>query len=96
MHLIRLPCMELSEFANGPAQAGILSLQETTDLFLHFTAHAKPKVNYPIKARVGLKKQICHRLVCVINRNSQICGITTGRREFKINWHEIFFYLVFQ
>lgn len=53
--------MDLGEFANGPAQSGILSLQETTDLFLHFTANKKPSVNYPIKPRQGLKKQICHR-----------------------------------
>lgn len=70
MNLIRIPCMELAEFANGAAQSGILTLQETTDLFLHFTARNKPSVAYPIKPRQGLKKQICHRLVgwlkCVV------------------------------
>ncbi|KAK7045910.1 BTB/POZ domain-containing protein 3, partial [Halocaridina rubra] len=44
LNLIRIPCMELGEFANGAAQSGILSLQETTDLFLHFTARNKPSV----------------------------------------------------
>lgn len=65
MNLIRIPCMELAEFANGAAQSGILTLQETTDLFLHFTARNKPTVAFPIKPRQGLKKQICHRLVGV-------------------------------
>lgn len=63
LNLVRIPCMELSEFANGAAQSGILSLQETTDLFLHFTARNKPTVSYPVKPRQGLRKQICHRLV---------------------------------
>ena len=72
MNLIRIPCMELAEFANGAAQSGILSLQETTDLFLHFTARNKPSVSYPIKPRQGLKKQICHRLV------GRLCSLCIG------------------
>ncbi|MPC15350.1 BTB/POZ domain-containing protein 3 [Portunus trituberculatus] len=69
MNLIRIPCMELAEFANGAAQSGILTLQETTDLFLHFTARNKPSVSYPIKPRQGLKKQICHRLSSAYRSN---------------------------
>ena len=72
MNLIRIPCMELAEFANGAAQSGILTLQETTDLFLHFTARNKPSVSYPIKPRQGLKKQICHRLV------GRLCSLCIG------------------
>ena len=64
MSLIRFPCMELTEFANGAAQSGLLSLQETTDLFLYFTAFNKPSVHYPTKQRKGLAKQICHRYDC--------------------------------
>ena len=71
LSLIRIPCMELAEFANGAAQSGILSLQETTDLFLHFTAFNKPSVNYPTKARLGLKKQICHRFQSSAYRSNQ-------------------------
>ncbi|KAB7505723.1 BTB/POZ domain-containing protein 6 [Armadillidium nasatum] len=71
LSLIRIPCMDLGEFANGPAQSGILSLQETTDLFLHFTANKKPSVNYPIKPRQGLKKQICHRFQSSAYRSNQ-------------------------
>ena len=58
LFLIRIPTMSLEEFANEAAQAGILSLKETTDLFLHFTAKNKPNVNYPTKCRQGLKPQV--------------------------------------
>ena len=44
LSLVRIPCMELGEFANGAAQSGILTLQETNDLFLHFTARNKPHI----------------------------------------------------
>ncbi|XP_042864860.1 BTB/POZ domain-containing protein 6-B-like isoform X3 [Penaeus japonicus] len=71
LNLIRIPCMELGEFANGAAQSGILSLQETTDLFLHFTARNKPSVAYPVKPRQGLKKQICHRFQSSAYRSNQ-------------------------
>ncbi|KAG0698664.1 BTB/POZ domain-containing protein 6 [Chionoecetes opilio] len=71
LNLVRIPCMELAEFANGAAQSGILSLQETTDLFLHFTARNKPTVSYPIKPRQGLKKQICHRFQSSAYRSNQ-------------------------
>ncbi|XP_027238492.1 BTB/POZ domain-containing protein 6-B isoform X2 [Penaeus vannamei] len=71
LNLIRIPCMELGEFANGAAQSGILSLQETTDLFLHFTARNKPAVAYPVKPRQGLKKQICHRFQSSAYRSNQ-------------------------
>lgn len=50
--------MSVEEFANSVAQTGILSQQETIDLFLHFTASTKPHLRYPIKARQGLKTQV--------------------------------------
>lgn len=58
LYLVRIPTMSLEEFANGAAQLGILTLQETIDIFLHFTAHNKPQLNYPIKSRAGLKPQV--------------------------------------
>ena len=45
MQCIRFPCMALQEFADCPAQSGMLSLQETTDIFLNFTAKQKPEVD---------------------------------------------------
>lgn len=71
LSLVRIPCMELGEFANGAAQSGILTLQETNDLFLHFTARNKPSVDYLSKPRQGLKKQICHRFQSSAYRSNQ-------------------------
>lgn len=58
LYLIRIPTMTLEEFANGAAQKGILTQQETIDIFFHFTANNKPSLQYPIKARAGLKSQV--------------------------------------
>ena len=46
LYLIRLPTMALEDFANDAAQSGILTLQETTDVFLYFTARNKPSLLY--------------------------------------------------
>lgn len=58
MQLIRVPTMELKEFADGPAQVGIFSLQECHAMFLNFTATNKPKLAYPVIPRMGLKPQV--------------------------------------
>lgn len=58
LYLLRIPTMSLEEFANGAAQMGILTDQETIDIFLHFTALNKPSLQYPIKPRAGLKSQV--------------------------------------
>lgn len=53
--LIRVPTMELKEFADGPAQTGIYSLQESHDIFLNFTATNKPQIVFTTIPRKGLK-----------------------------------------
>lgn len=58
LYMIRIPTMTLEEFANGAAQKGILTQQETIDIFFHFTANNKPTLQYPIKPRAGLKSQV--------------------------------------
>jgi len=58
LYLIRLPAMNLEEFANSAAQTGILTHQETIDLFLHFTASNKPQLCFATKPRQGLKTQV--------------------------------------
>lgn len=58
LYLIRIPTMTLEEFANGAAQLGILTSQETIDIFFHFTANNKPTLVYPTKPRAGLKAQV--------------------------------------
>lgn len=71
LYLVRIPTMSLDEFANSAAQLGILTLQETIDIFLHFTAHNKPHLSYPVKARAGLKPQVCHRFQSCAYRSNQ-------------------------
>lgn len=71
LYLIRIPTMTLEDFANGAAQSGILTLQETTDIFLHFTASNKPSISFPTKPRLGLKSQVCHRFQSSAYRSNQ-------------------------
>lgn len=70
-NLIRIPSMSLEEFANGPAQSGILSAQETTDIFLYFTANNKPDLPFKRKSRSGLMPQKCHRFQSSAYRSNQ-------------------------
>ncbi|KAJ6629280.1 BTB/POZ domain-containing protein 3 [Pseudolycoriella hygida] len=69
--LIRIPTMTLEEFANGVAQQGILTPQETIDMFLHFTAKNKPLLNFTTRPRAGLKTQVCHRFLSCAYRCNQ-------------------------
>ncbi|XP_011874656.1 PREDICTED: BTB/POZ domain-containing protein 6 isoform X1 [Vollenhovia emeryi] len=71
LYLIRLPVLNLEEFANSAAQTGILTHQETIDLFLHFTASNKPQLCFPTKQRQGLKTQVCHRFQSCAYRSNQ-------------------------
>jgi BTB/POZ domain-containing protein 3/6 len=71
LQLIRVPTMELKEFADGPAQTGIFSLEESHAMFLHFTATTKPKVGYPTTPRAGLTPQVCHRFQSSAYRSNQ-------------------------
>uniref|UniRef100_A0A182Q6D5 BTB domain-containing protein n=1 Tax=Anopheles farauti TaxID=69004 RepID=A0A182Q6D5_9DIPT len=71
LYLIRIPTMTLEEFANRVAQLGILTNQETIDIFLNFTAKNRPKLTFPVKARAGLKTQVCHRFASCAYRSNQ-------------------------
>lgn len=71
LFLIRIPTMTLEQFANHVAQIGILTQQETIDIFLHFTAKAKPSLEFPTKPRTGLKAQVCHRFLSCAYRSNQ-------------------------
>ncbi|XP_031349878.1 BTB/POZ domain-containing protein 6 isoform X2 [Photinus pyralis] len=71
LYLVRIPTMTLEEFANGAAQMGILTQQETIDIFFHFTANNKPSLVYPTKSRTGLKSQVCHRFQSCAYRSNQ-------------------------
>lgn len=71
LFLIRFPTMTLEQYANSVAQMGILTQQETIDIFLHFTAKNKPGLNFITKPRNGLKAQICHRFLSCAYRSNQ-------------------------
>jgi len=69
--LLRIPAMSLEEFANGAAQSGILTLEETNEIFLYYTAQKKPSLNFPIVKRKGLMPQCCHRFQSSAYRSNQ-------------------------
>ncbi|RWS27238.1 BTB/POZ domain-containing protein 6-like protein [Leptotrombidium deliense] len=71
LFLVRVPTMSLEDFANGPAQSGIWTLQETVDIFFYYTSQNKPHLEFPTKSRVGLKVQLCHRFQSSAYRSNQ-------------------------
>ena len=71
VYLLRLPSMPLDDFANGPAQSGLLTLSETNELFLWFTALNKPELLFCSTPRPGLPAQRCHRFQSCAYRSNQ-------------------------
>ncbi|XP_077426149.1 BTB/POZ domain-containing protein 3-like [Vanacampus margaritifer] len=71
IYLIRIPAMALEDFANGAAQSGVLTLNETNDIFLWYTAANKPELLFCSKARQGLAPQRCHRFQSCAYRSNQ-------------------------
>ncbi|XP_061652172.1 BTB/POZ domain-containing protein 6-B-like [Phyllopteryx taeniolatus] len=71
LFLVRIPTMSLEEFADGAAQSDILTLEETRNLFLWYTAANKPHVDFPTGARTGLAPQRCHRFQSSAYRSNQ-------------------------
>ncbi|PAV82510.1 hypothetical protein WR25_19768 [Diploscapter pachys] len=54
LNLIRYPLMTVEEFAQGPAQSGLLSDRQALDLFLHFTVNPKPSSGFIDKPRAAI------------------------------------------
>ncbi|XP_072313180.1 BTB/POZ domain-containing protein 6-B-like [Eucyclogobius newberryi] len=71
LFLVRIPTMTLEEFADGAAQSDILTLEETHNVFLWFTAAKKPQLDFPAAARQGLAPQRCHRFQSSAYRSNQ-------------------------
>ena len=69
--LIRFPAMDVEDFADEVVKSDVLSLQETTDIFLHFTATRKPVLRYPTEPRSGLQRRICQRFQSSAYRSNQ-------------------------
>uniref|UniRef100_A0A4X1TY35 BTB domain containing 6 n=1 Tax=Sus scrofa TaxID=9823 RepID=A0A4X1TY35_PIG len=71
LYLVRIPTMTLEEFANGAAQSDILTLEETHNIFLWYTAANKPLLEFPLTKRKGLAPQRCHRFQSSAYRSNQ-------------------------
>ncbi|XP_069385686.1 BTB/POZ domain-containing protein 3 isoform X1 [Paralichthys olivaceus] len=71
IYLIRIPTMTLEDFANGAAQSDVLTLNETNDIFLWYTAAKKPELLFCTKPRKGLSPQRCHRFQSCAYRSNQ-------------------------
>ncbi|KAF7644009.1 hypothetical protein LDENG_00229520 [Lucifuga dentata] len=71
LFLVRVPSMTLEEFANGAAQSDILTLEETHNVFLWYTAAKKPQLDFPLTPRKGLVPQRCHRFQSSAYRSNQ-------------------------
>ncbi|XP_067099051.1 BTB/POZ domain-containing protein 6-B-like isoform X1 [Osmerus mordax] len=71
LYLVRIPTMTLEEFADGAAQSDVLTLEETHDVFLWYTAANKPKLDFPLPQRKGLVPQKCHRFQSSAYRSNQ-------------------------
>ncbi|MBN3300717.1 BTBD6 protein, partial [Amia calva] len=71
LYMVRIPSMSLEEFANGAAQSDILTLEETHNIFLWYTAANKPELEFPQVKRQGLTPQRCHRFQSSAYRSNQ-------------------------
>ncbi|PWA29620.1 hypothetical protein CCH79_00007775 [Gambusia affinis] len=71
LFLVRIPTMSVEEFANGAAQSDILTLEETHNVFLWYTAAKKPMLDFPLTPRKGLSPQKCHRFQSSAYRSNQ-------------------------
>ncbi|XP_051942103.1 BTB/POZ domain-containing protein 6-B-like [Hippocampus zosterae] len=71
LFLVRVPAMSLEEFADGAAQSDLLTLEETRDLFLWYTAANKPRLDFPTAPRAGLAPRRCRRFQSSAYRSNQ-------------------------
>lgn len=67
---VRFPLMSVEEFAQGPAQSGILTDKEIVSLFLHFTVNPKPPVAFLDVPRCSMtgKEQTVNRFQQIESR----------------------------
>lgn len=68
LNMVRFPLMNIEEFAQGPAQSGILTDREVVDLFLYFTLNPKPRVGIScdIKMNIAFTLVLFHRFDSLI------------------------------
>ena len=75
---LRFPAMGVEDFADEVAKSGLLTLQQTTDLFMYFTARVKPQLSYPVEPRKGLHIQAVHRF--------QSCAYRSNQWRYRGRW----------
>lgn len=63
VNLIRFPLMTIEEFAQGPAQSGLLVEREVVELFLYFTLNPKPRVKKRSKFIICFYTVLCFRFL---------------------------------
>lgn len=71
LYLVRIASMTLQEFADWVAQSDLLTLKETNDIFLWFTATNKPRLEFSAVKRAGLTPWRCHRFQSSAYRSNQ-------------------------
>ncbi|XP_024085706.1 BTB/POZ domain-containing protein 2-like isoform X2 [Cimex lectularius] len=84
LSLIRFPLMGLEEFAQGPAQSGVLTDREVVSLFLYFTVNPKPPLRFKDSPRGLMTGQLS------VNRFKQVewrwgYSGTSDRIGFSVN-----------
>ena len=77
-YCLRFPAMGVEDFADEVAKSGLLTLQQTTDLFMYFTARVKPHLSYPVEPRRGLHMQAVHRF--------QSCAYRSNQWRYRGRW----------
>lgn len=70
-HQIRFPTMKVEDFANGPAQSGLLESSEIADVFMFHFARCKPNLSFVSRPRSKLPLQRCHRFQSSAYRSNQ-------------------------
>uniref|UniRef100_H2ZC55 BTB domain-containing protein n=1 Tax=Ciona savignyi TaxID=51511 RepID=H2ZC55_CIOSA len=85
IYLVRFPLMNIEEFAQGPAQSGILTDREIVDLFLYFTLNPKPRVRFSDRPRCTLSGK--EQNVCRFRDVAERWGYsgTSDRIRFQVN-----------
>nr|CAB3226393.1 BTB/POZ domain-containing protein 1-like [Phallusia mammillata] len=83
--LVRFPLMSVEEFAQGPAQSGLLTDREVVELFLYYTLNPKPRVRFSDRPRCSLtgKEQSVLRFRDVAERWGY--SGTSDRIRFSVN-----------
>ena len=74
LYLLRFPTMTPGDFADGAGRSGLLSVQETNDLFFNFSAKEKPELRFPTTPRKG-RPLCCQRFISV-----NTCGVIFGTK----------------